>query len=236
MSTPAANITNTSGSYSFAPSLGETVLYSYGLCGLRRTSLTQQHYEDARMASGLLMSSWSARGVNLWQVDLQCVPLVQGCSTYQVPSNTIVMLDVYINTSNGTNPTSRIILPVSRTEYASYPNKQQQGFPTTYWFDRLLSPVVTLWPVPNGTVSSMNYYRLRQNQDATLSNAASIEIPVYFWDAFSLGLAYRLALIWAVERAAALKTLADEAYGYAASQNTETASIYVSPQMSGYFR
>jgi hypothetical protein len=69
-----------------------------------------------------------------------------------------------------------------------------------------------------------------------LSNAASLEIPVYFWDAFALGLAYRLALIWAVERAGALKTLADEAYGYAASQNTETSNIYVSPQLQGYFR
>ncbi len=234
---PAANITNTSGTYGFAPSLGETVLYVYGLCGIRRTALTQQHFEDARMASNLLMSAWSARGVNLWQVDLQCAQLQQGVSTYLVPSNTVVMLDVYINyNSAGPSPTSRIILPVSRTEYASYPNKQQQGFPTIFWFDRLLSPTVTLWPVPDGTVSSMNYYRLRQNQDATLSNAASLEIPVYFWDAFALGLAYRLALIWAVERAGALKTLADEAYGYAASQNTETSNIYVSPQLQGYFR
>ena len=56
------NPPNTSGTYSFAPSMGETVLYAFGLCGIRRTALTQAHYEDARMATNFLMSRWSAKG------------------------------------------------------------------------------------------------------------------------------------------------------------------------------
>lgn len=226
----------TSGTYNFAPSMGESVLYSYSLCGIRRTALTQQHFEDARMATNYLMSRWSAKGVNLWQVDLQCINLVQGCSTYTVPSNTIVMLDAYITQNNGNAAIDRLILPVSRSEYSTYPNKNQQGFPTTYWFDRLLCPTVTLWPVPNGQQSAFKYYRLRQAQDSVLQNGTSIEIPVYFWDAFSLGLAWRLALIWAQDKAPALKTLADEAYADAANQNVETAQVYISPMVNGYYR
>ena len=122
--------------------------------GVRR--LTQQHFEDARMAANMMLGRWSSQGVNLWQVDLQCINLVQGQSTYQVPSNTIVMLDGYVRISTGANPIDRLILPVSRTEYASYANKSQQGFPTVFWFDRLLSPTVTLWPVPNGQQISSN--------------------------------------------------------------------------------
>lgn len=236
MSTAAANVTSTSGTFQFAPSMGETVLYSYGLCGIRRTALTQQHFEDARMATNLMQSAWSARGVNLWAVDLQTVAMVQGCSTYQVPSNTIVMLDAYITLNSGPSAIDRLILPVSRTEYASYANKQQQGFPTTFWFDRLLAPTVTLWPVPDGTQSCFKYYRLRQTQDAVLANGQSLEMPIYFWDAFTLGLAWRLALIWAPDRAIALKPLADEAYNYAATQNVETAQVYISPMIGGYFR
>lgn len=226
----------TSGTYDFAPSMGESVLYAYGLCGIRNAALTQQHFETARMAANLLTSAWSARGVNLWQVDLQTIPLRQGCSTYPVPTNTIVMLDAYITQNNGSAGIDRLILPVSRTEYASYSNKTQQGFPTTYWYDRLQSPTVTLWPVPSNAVSCFKYYRLRQMQDSNFANGASIEIPIYFWDAFCLGLAYRLALSWAPAQVPVLKPLADEAYNYAATQNVETAQVYVSPILNGYFR
>jgi hypothetical protein len=233
---PAANITNTSGTYSFAPSLGETVLYSYSLCGIRRTALTQQHFEDARMAANLLTGRWSSQGVNLFAVDLQCIELVQGCGTYPVPSNTIVILDAYFTINNGTSYTDRIMLPISRSEYASYTNKHQQGAPTVFWFDRLLSPTVTLWPVPNGQQTSFKYYRARQIQDSVLGNATSIEIPVYFWDAFALGLAYRLALSWAPDKAPMLKTLADEAWTIASTQDVETSAMYISPSLGGYYR
>jgi hypothetical protein len=231
-------VPNTSGTYNFNPSMGESVLYSYGMCGVRRTALTQAHYEDARMATNMMMSAWSARGVNLWAVDLQSLALTQGCATYQVPSNTIVMLDAYytINPGGGAAQTDRIMNPISRTEYASYPNKAQQGAPTVFWFDRLLSPTVTLWPTPDGQQACFNYYRLRQTQDSTFTNGTSIEIPVYFWDAFSLGLAWRLALIWAPDKAIMLKPLADEAYEYAATQNVESSQMYISPVIGQYFR
>jgi hypothetical protein len=228
------SVPNTTGTYNFNPGMGESVLYAYGLCGIRNTALTQQHFETARMATGLMMSEWSARGVNLWQVDLQTVNLVQGCSTYQVPSNTIVMLDAYIGFGNP--EIDRLILPVSRTEYASYANKNSQGFPTTFWFDRLLQPTVTLWPVPNGQQSVLKYYRLRQTMDSNFTNGAAIEMPIYFQNAFSLGLAWRLALTWAPAQVPILKPLADEAYSFAASQNVETSSVYISPMVGGYYR
>lgn len=236
MSNAPANVTNTSGTYGYAPSNGELVLYSYGMCGVRRTALTQAHFEDARMACNMINGRWSADGVNLWQVDLQIVHLVQGQSTYPVPDNTIVILDGYFTISNGTTNIDRIMLPVSRTEYASYPNKQQQGSPTVFWMDRLLSPTVTLWPCPNGQQAYFKYYRLRQTQDSNLANGQSSEIPFYFLEAYALALGYRLALIWAPERAPVLKTLADEAWGIAAKQNVESSNFYVSPMVNGYWR
>lgn len=226
----------TSGTYSFAPSMGEAVLYAYGLCGVRRTGLTQQHFEDARLATNMLMMRWSADGVNLWQVDLQTVPLVAGQATYPVPCNTIVMLDMYYTINNGSQSIDRIVTPVSRTEYASYPNKQQQGSPTVAWFDRLLSPTVTLWLVPNGQQASFSYYRLRQTQDSVLSNGTAVEIPPYFLESYVFGLATRLAAIWAPDRAVGLKAMADESWGIASRQNIETASVYISPSTSSYYR
>lgn len=228
----------TSGTYTFNPSLGELTLYAYNLIGVRNTAVLQEHMEAARMASNMMLSRWSNQGVNLWAVDLITVPLVQGQATYSVPSNTVVMLDAYMVVDNGqSQPIDRIILPVSRTEYASYPNKEQQGFTTTFWFDRLLSPTVTLWPVPDGTSAQyLKYYRVRQIQDSELQNGQQVEIPYLWMEAFAYGLAQRLAIIWSPDKVAIMKPLADEAYQIAADQNVETAQQYISPQISGYFR
>jgi hypothetical protein len=227
----------TSGTYTFNPALGEIVLYSYNLIGVRNTSVLQEHMQSARMAANMLLSRWANQGVNLWAVDLITTPLIKGVSTYSVDANTVVMLDTYIETVNGSSqPIDRLILPISRTEYASYPNKEQQGFPTTYWFDRLLSPTVTLWPVPDGTTTSLKYYRVRQLQDANLQNGQQVEIPYLWMEAFAYGLAQRLATIWAPDKMMMLKPMADEAYAIAAAQNVETAQQYISPIISGYFR
>jgi hypothetical protein len=184
----------------------------------------------------MLLGRWSSQGVNLWAVDLQTIPLKQGCSTYKVPANTIVMLDAYIVQSNGSQNIDRLILPISRTEYASYPNKAQQGFPTTYWFDRLLSPTVTVWPVPDGNECAFRYYRVRQIQDAALADGSQVEVPYYFLEAFAYGLAQRLAMVWAPDKVAMLKPMADESYDIASRQNIETAQQYISPVIAGYYR
>ena len=222
----------TSGTYAFNPSLGEMTLYAFNLCGIRNTALTQEHMESARMASNMLLGRWSSMGVNLWTVDLQTINLTAGVSTYSVPANTIVMVDSSVSSSN----VDRLILPISRTEYASYPNKTQQGFPTTFWFNRLLSPEVTLWPVPDGTQPQFKYYRVRQIQDVDFTNAQQTEMPYYFFEAFTFGLAERLAMIWSPEKIQILKPLADESYQIAASQNVETAQQYISPTISSYYQ
>lgn len=229
---------STSGTYTFNPSLGELTLYAYNLIGVRNTAVLQEHMEAARMATNMMLSRWSNQGVNLWAVDLITKPLVQGQSTYTVDSNTVMILDAYMVIDDGSGqPIDRIIMPVSRTEYASYPNKEQQGFSTTYWFDRLLAPTITLWPVPDGNSAQyLKYYRVRQLQDSNLQNGEQVEIPYLWMEAFAYGLATRLAQVWSPDKMAILKPMADESYQIAADQNTEYAQQYVSPQISGYFR
>lgn len=227
---------STSGTYTFNPSLGELTLYAYNLIGIRNTAVLQEHMTAARMASNLLLANWANRGVNLWAVDLITVPLVQGQATYSVQGNTVVMLDAYIETVTDNVAIDRIILPISRTEYASYPNKEQQGFPTVFWFDRLISPEVTLWPVPDGSQTYLKYYRVRQIQDSNLTSGQTVEIPYLWLDAFASGLAARLAMIWNPQMIQVLKPIADESYQIAADQNVEVAQQYISPMTSGYFR
>ena len=226
----------TSGTYTFNPSLGELTLYAYQLIGLRPTSLVQEHFDAARVATNMMFTRWSNQGVNLWTVEFVTVPLVQGTSSYTVPANAVVMLDAFITTGSGTQAIDRIIMPISRTEYMSYPNKAQQGFPTTFWFDRQLAPTFTLWPVPDGSQTSMTYAYVSRIQDANLTGTQEMDIPPIWLEAMVYGLAFRLAQVWAPEKVAIMKPMADESYDIAAAQNIETANQYISPQISGYFR
>ena len=128
-------------------------------------------------------------------------------------------------------------MPVSRSEYATYPNKEQQGFPTSFWFDRLINPTVTLWPVPDGTsTTTLKYYRVRRLQDSAFTSGQTAEIPYLWLEAFADGLAYRLAKVWNPQVAVGLKAVADETYKIAAEQNIEQSAVYITPMTFGYYR
>ena len=228
----------TSGTYAFNPSLGELTLYAFNLAGVRNTAVLQEHMESARMATNLMLARWANQGVNLWAVDLVSTTLVTDQATYDVDASTVMILDAYVRSDDSGANIDRIIMPVSRTEYASYPDKDQQGYPTVYWFDRLVAPTITLWPVPNvdNVTQTLQYYRVRQLQDANLTGGQNVEIPYLWLEAFAYGLASRLAQIWNPQLMATLKPLADESYDIASRQNVEDVQQYISPMISGYFR
>ena len=226
-----------SGTYNFAPSVGELVLNAYGRCQLRGPALVAQHWLDARTEGNLLQIEWSNKGVNLWTVDLQSIPLVQGVATYSVPSNTITILDTYITTTNGGAPNDRLILGISRADYAAQPNKTIQGPPTSWWFDRLISPTITMWPVPdNGGPYTLNYYRYRMIQDAVVPGGLQPEMPIRWLDAWSAGLAHRLARMHAPALEQLRKVDAKEAWDVASTQDVENAPIRIQPMIGAYYR
>lgn len=226
----------TSGTYSFNPSLGEITIYAANLCGLRGTAILAEHMESARMAANMLLGRWSSQTPNLWSVDLQTVSLVQGAASYSVPDNTVAILDAYVTIGTGAAAINRIMMPITRSEYASYSAPQQQGSVTVFWFDRLLTPTITLYLVPDGTQTSLSYYRVRQSMDAGFSNGQTVEIPYYWLEALAFGMAFRLAVIWAPDKAVGLKAMADEAYTFASNQNVETGAVFISPLLSSYFQ
>lgn len=227
----------TSGTTTFNPSIGSFVLYAYSLCGVRRPAITQEHLEDARMAINIMLSEWNNDTPNLWKVDLVEVPLVQGTTTYNVDSSTIMILDAYIRTTDGAgNSTDRIIWPLSRTEYASVPNKAQQGQPTSFWFDRLLSPTISLWTVPDGNGPYLlRYYRVSNIQDASLQGGQTLDISPRWFAAFTWNLALRLAFSYAEGKVQMLAPMAQKTLSDAQDADTENVSMGIEPGIGGYF-
>ncbi len=226
-----------SGTYSFAPSGGEIIMNAYQRIQIRPTELLQTHLQSGVMELNLLLAKFNNQQMNLWTVDLQSLPIIQGQATYSLPAETVMITNAYISTGSGISKIDRIIWPLSQTEYASISNKNSQGFPTQFWFNRTISPTITFYLTPDGNGPyTCYYYRVRQVQDATLPNAVNVEVPAVWLDALIAGLAHRLARLYMPQLEQIRKADADEAWTIAATQNTENVGLYISPGIGGYFQ
>lgn len=227
-----------SGLYTFAASNGEIVLAAFERIQIRAPALRQEHMMTARREINFLFSSMANLSPNLWKVELISQVLTEGTATYDVDPKVVMMLDAYISLNDGdTDQTDRYITPISRSQYASYATKQTQGFPTSFWFDRLIAPTFTLWPVPDGNGPyTLNYYVCIQMQDANLPGGETPDVPYRWYDAVCAGLAHRLARTYAPQLEAIRKTDAMEAWQVAATQDTENVNFSISPNISVYYR
>ena len=226
---------NLSKTYDFFPAAGELIINAFGRIQIRPTEITQSHLYQAQLSANAVLSEWSNLQPSLWTVGLQTVPLLQGTATYTVPAETVMILDLYI--SSGSSTTDRYLYPLSRTEYAALPVKTQQGTPNQFWFDRLISPTITFYPVPdsNGPYVA-KYFSCRQTMDAVLAGGLNVEVPYRVLDAFCAALAWRLSEIYKPEMEQRMQQKAERAWNIASIQDQENVSLMIVPGLSGYWR
>lgn len=190
------------------------------------------------MAANLVQQDWSNDQPLLWDLDLQSVALTQGQQTVTCPTDTILVTDTYIQTNVGNGTVNnKIIFPVSRTEFASFPNPLTQAPPTTFWFDRQLTPTINLYPVPDGNGPyTLFYYRFKQNEDAAVTNQTQLSIPPRWLMAFADALAVELSYTYAPTASAALTAKATATYTRARIAEREDVDIYIQPGLSFYYQ
>jgi hypothetical protein len=224
------SLTNT---FDFAPSVGEVVLNALSRIQIRGPMVKTPMLQMAAQEANLMQVEWSNRGPNLWTVDEQTTITQPEYATYAVDPSTIAILEVTLGRGDPPNETEILLTSISRTEYMAYPNKSQPGRPTVYWFDILISPTITLWPVPEQAYN-LHFTRYRQQMDATLRNAGNFEAPYRWLDAACAGMAARLATHYAPALEDKRATQAERAYAFAAARDKENAPIFISPMIEFY--
>jgi hypothetical protein len=198
----------------------------------------------ARRSMNLMTIEWQNRGINMWTIDEGTINLLQGVSTYDLPADTIDLLDHVIRTNPG-NASTQSDLTISRisvSTYASIPAKLDQGRPIQVWIQRLRdTPKITVWPIPNqGTVGTpyyvFKYWRLRRIQDAG-DGAETADVNFRFLPALVAGLAYQIAVKTPelAPRVPMLKEMYDEQFDLAAGEDREKAPIRLVPRISSRF-
>ena len=243
----------TASTTSFNPDVNELFEEAFERCG--KELRTGYDFRTARRTLNFLITEWANRGINLWTVEQGQIPLVQGTTTYDLPIDTVDLLEHVIRTNPGqiSNQTDINISRISVSTYSTIPNKLTQGRPIQVWVNRqsgqttdLLGatpayPQINVWPSPDqGTQGNPYYYfvywRLRRMYDA--GNGTNVEdIPFRFQNCMVAGLAYMLSMKLpeiSQERVLMLKAQYDEAWDLAASEDREKAPDRFVPRMTFY--
>jgi hypothetical protein len=160
-------------------------------------------------------------------VDLVALPLIAGTTSYVLDVETVYILQSYTRTTSGGINTDLVISPISRSEYAAIPNKDQEANrPTQFYFQRTITPSLFIWPVPQDNSVTLYYYRMKIQQDAG-SFTDSLDAPNRWMEAIAAGLAAKLAVKFAPERLPVLENYATKTYDTAAAEDRERVPLRI---------
>lgn len=191
-------------------------------------------FKIARRSLNLLLMEWSNFGINLWTIQQGEIPLITATGTYDLPPDTIDLLDQVVRTGTGTGQIDINLSRISSSTYSTIPAKNVQARPVQVWINRQAQiPQINVWPLPNNDSYTFVYWRLRRIQDA--GNASNTQdIPFRFLPALIAGLAFHLSIkLPGVDpnRSMALKAMYDEAFEIAGSEDREKSSYHATPRI-----
>jgi len=222
----------TSGTSAFNMDLTEIVEEAFERAGgeLR----TGYDLRTASRSMNLMFSQWANKGLNMFTYEQGLINLIPGQATYNLPADTVDLLEHVIRTGAGNASTQAdlTITRISVSTYATIPNKLQQARPIQVWIERLDTPRITVWPVPdNSQPYVFVYWRLRRIQDAG-GGVNTMDMPFRFYEAMTAGLAYHLALKipGSMDRLPILKQQYDEAWELASTEDREKAAVRFVPR------
>lgn len=186
--------------YNFTLYNSSVIIEAFERIKIRPPELTTHHFLSARTSINLELVSWENAGFNFWKLTSGTLTLQANVPTYTLPTNLVTVEEVYYTQVNGLGVgvnSDRIMIPMTRTEYAELVNKLQQGIPTRYWAQMTFPQQITLWEVPAaGQVAPtfvVSWYGLQQMQDAAnLGSNETPDAPRRAWDCLCARMAVRL--------------------------------------------
>tara|TARA_R100001440_G_scaffold19826_1_gene33393 strand:+ start:626 stop:1294 length:669 start_codon:yes stop_codon:yes gene_type:complete len=216
----------TSSSRDFNLDVAELIEEAYERCGLEMR--TGYDARTARRSLNLMFADWANRGLNLWTVKQSTVAVTSGTASYTLLDATVVdLLEVVLRNSSGTDFT---LTQMSRSEYLKIPNKDNSGQPSQYFFDRQVTPTITLWSTPDTSYTLVFYYVRRIEDADALVNTT--DAPFRFLPCMAAGLAYYIAIKRAPDRIQILKAIYEEEFQRAAAEDASSTPLKLTPNIS----
>ena len=233
----------TSGTQSFNLDLSNLIEEAFERCGSELR--TGYDMRTARRSLNLLTIEWANRGINLWTIEQGQIAMTTGTIVYNLPVDTVDLIEQVIRTQTGIPQTDINITRISVDTYATIPNKNAQGRPIQVWINRqsgvltptgIAYPTINVWPAPDqDNFYTFVYWRLRRMQDAG-SGSNVQDIPFRLINCLVSGLAYYLSMKSpeAAQRMPQLKQMYDEQLMLALDEDREKAPLRIAPRQLFY--
>ena len=218
----------TSGSRDFDLDVADIIEEAYERCGIEiRTGYDAR---SARRSLNLMYADWANRGVNLWTVKQDTLTLINGTATYNAANGLASPMADILEVALRRSGTDYEVDRLSHGEYLNVPTKTTTGRPSQFYFNRQVSPEMTLWPVPENSTDQLVYYYITRIEDAdALVNTT--DAPFRFLPCMVAGLAYYLSIKKAPERVQLLKTVYEEEFQRAADEDEDRVSLKLTPSI-----
>ena len=217
------------------PDLSEIFEEAFERAGLQLQ--TGYDLKTARRSLNLLTLEWQNRGLNLWTIDSGTQALTAGTATYQMPADTIDLIEHQVRTGSGTEQVDTSLERISVSSYAQQSAKNLQGRPSQIFVDRQATAVnVTLWPVPDSSSYTLSYFRLRGINGVSSGIGTTADVPPRFVPCLAAGMAYYIAMKKpeVAARVGPLKQEYEFQFELAAAEDTDSSSIKFVPYDTFY--
>ena len=218
----------TSNSSDFEPNVAEFVEEAFERCGLELR--TGYDLKTARRSINLMLAEWANRGLNQWTIEEATQTVTEGTTNYSLNSNVIDILDVVLRRTINQTQTDISMNRISRSEFINIPNKTTKARPSQFFLDKLSTPTLKVWPAPENSTDILVFNKIVRMDDAD-KPTNTMDMPFRFYPCFAAGLAYYISLKRAPERTSQLKSLYEEEFDRAMSQDEDRASYRVRPDI-----
>ena len=226
----------TSSSKNFEPDVAEYIEEAFERCGIELR--TGYDLKSATRSMNIMLAEWANRGLNQWTVIETTVDMVASTPTYNIDSTNstapIDVLDVFIRETTGSETIDIPLSRLSRAEYSHVTNKSTTGKPNQYFVNKLLSPTVTVYPVPDLSSKYTLHMNVLTRMDDADSATNTMDLPFRFYPCLTAGLAYYMSMKRAPQLTGQLKAIYEEEFDRALSTDEERSSFHISPNLRSY--
>ena len=177
-----------------------------------------------------MLAEWANRGLNQWTIEQATETVVEGQNDYPLNTNIIDVLDVVVRRTVNNIPTDISINRISRSEFINIPNKTTKARPSQFFFDKLSTPVLKVWPAPENSTDVLVFNKIVRMDDADKATN-TMDMPFRFYPCFVAGLAYYISLKKNPQLTPQLKSIYEEEFRRAADQDEDRASFRVRPNI-----
>ena len=177
-----------------------------------------------------MLAEWANRGLNQWTIEQATQTVTEGTSSYSLNSNVIDVLDVVLRRTVNQTQTDISMNRISRSEYINIPNKTTKARPSQFFFDKLNTPALQIWPAPENSTDVLVFNKLVRMDDADKATN-TMDMPFRFYPCFVAGLAYYLSQKKNPQLTPQLKALYEEEFRRAADQDEDRASFRIRPDI-----